>query len=60
METKEEQTNTTHEHPTTIVVPSKKIQINAFDHELATDLHKSHHHIHTVTCIKIEGNSYSL
>lgn len=43
-----------------VVVPSKKIQINSIDHELAKPLVESSQEAEAITAIKIEGNSYSL
>jgi hypothetical protein len=44
----------------TVVVLSKKIQINSVEHELVKDLLESSKKPESITSIKIEGNSYSL
>lgn len=47
----------------TVVVPSKKIQINSIEHELAKglkELDDPKADAEAITAIKIEGNSYSL
>lgn len=43
-----------------LVVPSKKIQVNTIDHELAAPLLSAKEHYEQVTTVRIEGNSYSL
>lgn len=43
-----------------LVVPSKKIQVNSIDHELAAPLINAKEHYEQVTTVRIEGNSYSL
>jgi hypothetical protein len=41
------------------VVPSKKVQINDWNHELLEDFKQKEEKIKEVVSIKIEGNSYS-
>ena len=42
-------------------IPSKKIQINTFEHELTNDfIAEAKEKISTLTSISIQGNSYSV